>query len=381
MNSKERVTAALEPREPDRIPWGEFAVDHDTVARIIGHETFLRAKAASQIAFWEGRRDEVVQSWREDTIELHSKLPVFDIVNLAVSCGGLAPPKGYEPEAPEKIEDGAWRYPDGRVLKHSEVTGDITCVEDPDRWTREFRAEDYEGEVNVEPPDPSVFEVVDAVIDALGDEKYIIGPSGGEVGMVLLGGMERGLTEFITNPEAVKAAARRGLAYANASDQHLIRPAQQAVMWGQDYSYKSGPLISPGMFREFALPALAERARRVHERGLKVCKHCCGNNWQLLDMFVEIGFDCYQSIQPTAEMDLAEVKSRYGDRIALWGGVPVEALVSGTTDEVAEEVRRACEVGGPGGGYIFGSSHSIAVGTKYDNFMTMVDEFEKHRDL
>jgi uroporphyrinogen-III decarboxylase len=33
----------------------------------------------------------------------------------------------------------------------------------------------------------------------------------------------------------------------------------------------------------------------------------------------------------------------------------------------------------PGGRYIFGSTHSIAVGTKYDNFMTMVEEFERGR--
>jgi len=29
-------------------------------------------------------------------------------------------------------------------------------------------------------------------------------------------------------------------------------------------------------------------------------------------------------------------------------------------------------------GFIFGPSHSIAFGTKYDNFMAMLDEFEKH---
>ena len=58
--------------------------------------------------------------------------------------------------------------------------------------------------------------------------------------------------------------------------------------------------------------------------------YSCGNNWELLDMFVEAGYYCYQSIQPTAHMDLAEVKAKYGDKMTLWGGVPVEEMVGGT---------------------------------------------------
>ena len=81
MNSKERVLAALEGRVPDQVPIGEFAVDFDTVETIIGHETYLRAKAKSQIAFWEGRHDEVAESYLEDHIELHQKL-ALDIVTF-----------------------------------------------------------------------------------------------------------------------------------------------------------------------------------------------------------------------------------------------------------------------------------------------------------
>ena len=94
MNSKERVRAALERRLPDRIPFGEFAIDFDTVERILGHETYVRAKAKCQIAFWEGRRDEVVQSWKEDGVELFRKLDCIDLVNLNAEAFGMAPPEG-----------------------------------------------------------------------------------------------------------------------------------------------------------------------------------------------------------------------------------------------------------------------------------------------
>ena len=128
MNSRERVQAALRLEVPDRVPFGEFAVDFDTAARVIGHETYVRAKAKCQIAFWEGRRDEVVQSWKEDGVELYRKLPMLDIVNVDASAFGQVPPRGYQPAAPRKIADGIWEDREGRVYKYSALTGDITMV-------------------------------------------------------------------------------------------------------------------------------------------------------------------------------------------------------------------------------------------------------------
>jgi len=109
-------------------------------------------------------------------------------------------------------------------------------------------------------------------------------------------------------------------------------------------------------------------------------KHACGNNNLLLDMFVEAGYDVYQSIQKSADMDLGAVKTKYGDHFACMGGIAVETLMSGRPEDVRQEVRLAMEQYKAGGRWIFGSTHSIAVGTHYDNFMAMTDEFVKLRD-
>lgn len=79
-------------------------------------------------------------------------------------------------------------------------------------------------------------------------------------------------------------------------------------------------------------------------------------------------------------MDLARVREAAGGRLTLWGGVPVENLVSGSAEQVREDVRAAMATLKPSGRFILGASHSIAVGTRYDNFMAMLDEFEKHRE-
>lgn len=374
MVGKERVSLILEHKIPDRVPWGEYAIDYDTVEKILGHETYLRAKAKTQIAFWEGRRDEVAQSWREDLIELYRKLDFIDIINLAAMCTAILPPKDYIPEKPKRIDENTWEFEDGRIYKYSSVTGDITLVYDPQKWTREFKLEDFKYEEPL-PPDESRFEVLDVVIKEFKDEKFILGPDGGEVSLLLLGDMERGLIEYIENPEVVKRAIDVALYRANKLDKFYIREGQDGVMWGTDFASNKGPFISPRMFREFCLPAIKERVRNVKGFGMKVMKHACGNNTQLMDIFVEAGYDAYQSIQETAGMDLKWLKDKYGDKLVLWSGVNVENLVSGTPEDVKRDVKKAMEILKPDGGYIFGTSHTIAVGTKYDNFMAMVDEY------
>jgi hypothetical protein len=227
------------------------------------------------------------------------------------------------------------------------------------------------------PPDPSCFEVYDALVDAF-SEKYVIGASGPEVGLVELGTTEETLLSYALEPEAALAAAQRALAEANQLDRYYARPGIQAVLWGQDHAYLAGPMVSPALFRSLALPVYASRVRNVKSvMGVSIFKHACGNNWPLLDMYVEAGFDAYQSIQASAGMDLAAVKKAYGDRLVLWGGMPLELLQAGTAAEVRRAVRSAAEAGRAGGRYVFGSSHSIAVGSRYDNVMVMLDEFTR----
>ncbi len=378
MNSKERVKRTINMKTPDQIPYGEFSIDFDTVEKILGHETYLRAKAKSQIAFWEGRRDEVVQSWKEDTVQLFGKLDCIDIVNLSAMASSIVPPANYQPDSPKKIDPSTWIDADGRVYKYSDTTQDITMINDPNTWNYEYNLEDYVEEKEICKPDDSIFEVVDYVIEKLGSDKFILGPSGEETGMLFLGGMERGLTEYISNPGVVKAAIKQAVHEANQNDFFYVRKGTDGVFWGQDFSYKSGPMMSPQMFEEFVFPALKERAGHIHNHfNLPVFKHACGNNWKIMDMFVEIGFDCYQSIQASAGMDMKEVKDKYGKKLCLWGGVLVEHLVSGTREDIKKDVRYAVESAAAGGGYIMGASHSIAVGCKYDNYMTMLDEFDR----
>ncbi|MCK7483431.1 MAG: uroporphyrinogen decarboxylase family protein [Candidatus Moduliflexus flocculans] len=243
------------------------------------------------------------------------------------------------------------------------------------RDARVFTAEEFGTEPGPARRDERSWKILDAVVREFKDEKFICGPSGGSVGIVLLGGMERGLLEIGANPDVVRAATRSEVRRQNAADAVMIHPDSDAVLWAEDLGYKTGPLIGPATFRDLFLEANKERVASVKGRyGKKILKHCCGNINLLMDFFVDIGFDAYQSIQPTAGMDICRLKRDYGGRIALWGGVAVEHLVGGTPEDVRADVRRAMACAKPGGRFILGASHSVAVGTQYDNYMALLDE-------
>ncbi|MCE5258269.1 MAG: hypothetical protein LLG44_04315 [Chloroflexi bacterium] len=380
MNSRERVRIALQRGIPDKVPLGDFAIDYDTAERILGHPTYHRAKARCQLAYWQGRRDEVVQGLIEDTIALYRKLDVYDIINIASQTLGLVPPKGYKPEAPRRVDDTTWEFADGRVFKYSPVTADLTLVYDPEMWTHAYRAEDFPLEPQYSAPDPSCYALVDAVAAAFKGERYLLGPFPTAPEWPPLGGMERSLVEMTENPELAERALASTLAQARLQQAHWHNPGIDGVLDGTDWAFKSGTFMSPAAWRRFCKPALAANAAAAHAAGLQFVQHACGNNWGILEDLIEAGVDCYQSIQGTADMELGRVRRAAGGRMALWGGVPVELLVDGSADEVRAAVRRAMRMAKQGGGFILGASHSIAVGTQYDNFMAMLDEFDKLRD-
>lgn len=386
MNSRERVRAAIARQPVDRVPLGLYAVDHDTIEAVIGRPTVVRNQLAMQLALWEGRREEMVQQWKTDLTEFYRKVDCVDIITCRDAM--LMPPRGEmtsplmppplpEPGAPpRKIETNVWEDTKGRVFKAIPEANEIKCILDPTPATAASpRREDFEGPVpEPQPPAPEMFEVFDHIAAQFGADRYILGLSGGGIGISLPGGFEQALMLYALEPDLISAMHRRAVVEQTLRDRFWIRPGTDGVLFDQDMAGTNAPYISPQMFRELCLPYMKERVAAVKQHVPQMVMHNCGCNLPLIDQFIEAGFDCYQSLQTTAGMDIGMLKERYGDRLAFWGGVPLETLISGTAAETRRAVRRTLELAGHGGGIILGPSQSVARGTKYDNFMAMLDE-------
>jgi uroporphyrinogen decarboxylase len=101
--------------------------------------------------------------------------------------------------------------------------------------------------------------------------------------------------------------------------------------------------------------------------------------WRIIDMIVDSGIDCLDPIDPQAGMNLAEVKAKYGDRIALKGNVDCAQLMTfGTPDQVIEATKEALRQGAPGGGFILSSSNSIHSAVKPENYQALLNTWQKY---
>ena len=381
MTSKERVRNAIAKQPVDKTPLGTYLIDCDTISAVIGRQTYLRNNPGYQIAIWEGRRDEMVESMKEDLKDLFSKLDCIDLITFKEAR--LVPPKGYTMEdPPKKVEENIYADSKGNAFRISPETNGVTQFEfaddpiDPDSYTEEM----FSDMTTPPEPDPSIFELLDYLIEEFGEERYIAGYSAGNTALTLLGGMESGMMTLALLPEVVKACNRQAVFRQNHLDQFYIRPGIAGVFMEQDFGGTNSPLVSPDMFRELCHPYLKERLTNVKKYVDQISYHSCGNTMPLMDMIIDAGVDCYESIQTNADgISIDILIDNYRDELCVWGAIPLEVLVKGTSDEARAAVRRDMDAGKRAKGYILGPSHSIAFGTKYENFMAMIDEFEKLR--
>jgi uroporphyrinogen decarboxylase len=144
-----------------------------------------------------------------------------------------------------------------------------------------------------------------------------------------------------------------------------------------DYCFNSGSFLNPEQFREFIYPFLCTLISGYRELGFYTIKHTDGNIMPILDQLVEGNPHALHSLDPQAGVDIAEVKRRYGTRVALIGNVNCSALDTGTDEEVAASVSYALRSGIPGGGYIFSTSNCIYTGLPLRRYELMLEVWRK----
>jgi uroporphyrinogen decarboxylase len=366
---KERVRAAIEHREPDIVPVGEWIIDYEPASLVLGRPTFLRGKTDLIKAMWEGRREDVVNSLKRDTVELVRRL------DLDLVCVDLVWPAGMRHEPPERIDGETWRDRHGNVFRYSEQTEDLMLLE-LGSGPREPKLPDrfVDGEFR---PDPSELEVIEHVLAELGETHFLF-TGMGDAHLPIFSALwiEEMMLQLAEDPDglaeeffaAYEALVRRIPFFA--------RLGFDGVIVGDDYGFNAGPFMSPDAFRRVFFPALKHICEASHENGMFLICHSCGNLRMLLPQMVEAGIDVYQSIQPLE--DIAGLKRDFGRDVCLWGGISNHDLVVGGPDEIRRQARAAIASCAPGGGFILGSSHSITVRTPLENIVAMFEAAGRH---
>ena len=184
---------------------------------------------------------------------------------------------------------------------------------------------------------------------------------------------EAEIVRMYEDPDGFKRDLDAAVTAAIEHTKPLIDAGIEAVLMGADYAITQGPFLSPDMFAEFIAPYLARSVEGHRANGAYVLKHTDGNIMPILDQIIDCGPDALVAIDPTAGMDIAEVKRLVGDRICLVGNVDVAALMEGDRDKIRASALYCLKHAKPGGGYIYQSANSVYPPVKIEDYLYMMD--------
>ena len=341
MNSRGRVIAALERRQPDRVPYVESVVDEKLM------QTLLPGCDYFQFNDWLGK-DSVGQnrsSWSRDNVEYVDR------------------------------ERGLFRDKWG-VIRAFGPESTPAPVEGPIK-----RPEDLKTYTPPDPEAPDVLGTIPEIVAKYKGKKAITALCRDAFfNPAFLRGTTQFLMDFIDHPDLVRELIEVTLSHDIRAMQRLVQAGVDVVIFGDDYADKNSTLMSPRHFKEFILPGLKRCVDAAHKAGAYVIKHTDGNITSILDMIVDTGIDGLNPLEPVAGMDIGAIKQRYGKRIALIGNIDCGYLLSqAPLDEVRRVTRETMRVAMPGGGYCLSSSNSIHSSVKPENFMAMIETWRECR--
>jgi uroporphyrinogen decarboxylase len=147
-----------------------------------------------------------------------------------------------------------------------------------------------------------------------------------------------------------------------------------AIYAMDDYGHKTGTMMGPQTIIDLFLPWHRRMAACAHEHGRFYLMHSCGKMDALMDPLIDwVGIDAKHSFEDVI-VPITEAKRRWGDRVALLGGLDVDFLARADEGAIRQRVREVLEVCQPGGGYCLGSGNWVTEYIPIDNYLAVIDE-------
>ncbi len=120
---------------------------------------------------------------------------------------------------------------------------------------------------------------------------------------------------------------------------------------------------------DFIQPCLNEHVNCLKNTGAWIVFHSDGNLAPVLDPIISSGMHGLNPIDPMAGMDIAEVKRRYGKRVALFGNVQCDLVHRGPLAAIRERARYCLESAKMGGGLVLVTSAEVFADTPWENYL------------
>jgi uroporphyrinogen decarboxylase len=192
-------------------------------------------------------------------------------------------------------------------------------------------------------------------------------------------GFERWYMDLLLAPDLIGAlmdAILDGLIEITRRALEQVGDLIDVVSCSDDIADQRGPQMSPDVYRKLIKPRHRRYFDLLHAMTpAKLLYHSCGAVGSLIPDFIEMGVDFINPVQVSAAgMDTAQLKRTYGDAIGFWGAVDtMRVLPFGTPEDVRAEVQRRIRDLAPGGGYVLTAVHNIQPDVPAENIVAMYD--------
>jgi len=142
----------------------------------------------------------------------------------------------------------------------------------------------------------------------------------------------------------------------------------------EDFGYNKGLFCSPDTYREMVMPYEKEFVGFLHDYGLPVLLHSCGDIRKAMPLIVDAGFDCIQPMEAKAGCDVVRMAEEYGRKISYMGNINIVVLETNDRKKIREEITGKIEalrkMRIP---YFFHSDHSIPPTVRLETYRYALD--------
>ncbi len=381
MNRHERVKLALDHKEPDRVPTISCIDVQKHVYEILGEtpdNTYkyitnpitakiidITTPILNRIGVFEKDVTEFMLKKTESDVKMGYDATWAIYANIFLFKSSKLMTDVYGGRLYKIVDDGYGNMDTPMYFKGT--------FESPDDWRR-FNKKNWEALPE------KMFKFNTLINNEFGSDIYIFGS-------LFMGLFENAWQPFGFNNFARWLKTERGfleevIEYNKNIYFKVIDATVDAGLFGfimsDDMAYKSGPMINPKTEDELFGKAYREICDRAHDKGLKIIIHTDGWTIPLLKYFKKWGFDGHHSLEPTANVDLADCRKEIGHDLSLLGHLDIAHVLShGTRSEVFEHVKDSIKKAGKGGGLILGPSNSHA-DIKVKNIRWMMEAIDEY---
>ena len=378
MDCRERVLTALNLEEPDRVPCHTILIDANNVDEILGKPQITDFDTVAKI------QKENPDGWAEELTNLVESVEtsVFSrCVEAAAKIGldcmqvGIIPYYFFDDPNDDRL---LMKDFFGRVWEAKNNKGNFN----PYYLYGTLRQENWE-EVKKE-IEGTLTEKYSKIanrfykrINKKHKDKIFVAITNDYLGTFESASQGMGMGYYAKmlhkNPKFIKEVHKVIATFTKDLYMSFMDAGAELFVESGDLAYHTGPMMNPKYYDEFLLSAYKIITDAVHDRGGKIVLHSDGQITPLLDFIIKCNFDGLHSLEPTANVDLALIKKKVGDKLCLFGNIDVShVLVNGTKQEVYDSVKHAIETAGLGGGFIV-SAANMHPAVKVQNLKWMIE--------